>query len=615
MVFPLVLDVISIGGLEQKIKRLKNFYFRRFYRLAPSLTVTLGFSWILVFVLGLTTENSRFLKQAISSLLLVGNFGAYRYSWGNYFDNLPNPLIHLWSLSAEEQIYLIIPLLFLCFATVAKLSKRNRSALLLSSIIIIGILTQKYFFPGFFRSLGFRDASGIIFYSPFSHIWEFAVGGILSIMTVESSKSQNLNTYKVAGFVAFIALAFLFFLPFKRNIDTIYIAILSAIVIQTKCCLILPTNVKNILRWIGDRSYTIYLVHMPIIYILYFSPYFMNISKSYLFIPIIVFIIWISSFIHKNVESRYRLRGRTLESNFRNSFKPLALLIFTPLLIFFLILNTLANKNFSFRDGSMPKYAGTSDKGCDRLNSGRPCYYLVANQRGTALLIGDSIAVAYTDEFIRQSNLQGLTAVTMTLAGCKFIASSSLSAKKYEGLFTNYKEKWANNKQTCLDHNRDISKFISTQRPSVVYLSQHTVDKIYYQPQISISDYRSLELISIESLNKISNRLIVIGPPPLLKDTQVIAQGTLFKIFGSHKKLNIGEIQPEYVKEDEYFVEQLLALGISYKSLQETFCPNSTCEIFKNGKWLYFDPSHLSRYGATFLKGFFTQDNTLLRLK
>ena len=113
VVTPLIIRIFpeSIASPREVLRGLKTFYLRRFFRLAPALGVTLIFSLLLILTLAPVSEYLRFAKQGISSLILLGNFGAYFYSGGNYFAPNPNPLIHLWSLSAEEQIYLVLPAL------------------------------------------------------------------------------------------------------------------------------------------------------------------------------------------------------------------------------------------------------------------------------------------------------------------------------------------------------------------------------------------------------------------------------------------------------------------------------------------------------------------------
>jgi peptidoglycan/LPS O-acetylase OafA/YrhL len=115
VVTPLILRIFTKPP-EQKINwrfyNLRLFYERRFWRLAPALASTLFTSAALIFLFGPISDHQKFIDQGIATLFLIGNIGAYRYS-ESYFSPNPNPLIHTWSLSVEEQIYIFLPLIFM----------------------------------------------------------------------------------------------------------------------------------------------------------------------------------------------------------------------------------------------------------------------------------------------------------------------------------------------------------------------------------------------------------------------------------------------------------------------------------------------------------------------
>lgn len=92
----------------------KNFYQRRVIRLAPTF-FTVMISCCLAFYFVVTTDEwINFLKTLVSSVTLTSNI----YYWtllGDYFsiNAKSTPLLHIWSLSLEEQFYLIWPLFLL----------------------------------------------------------------------------------------------------------------------------------------------------------------------------------------------------------------------------------------------------------------------------------------------------------------------------------------------------------------------------------------------------------------------------------------------------------------------------------------------------------------------
>ena len=126
VVTPLILRIFYSGkNTEHSVRQgLYNFYRRRFYRLAPALAGCIVFTTFLVLIFGTVSDHGRFVSQAISTLLLGGNFGALHFS-GNYFSPAPNPLIHTWSLSVEEQIYLFLPLILALLYSWKRFQEKN----------------------------------------------------------------------------------------------------------------------------------------------------------------------------------------------------------------------------------------------------------------------------------------------------------------------------------------------------------------------------------------------------------------------------------------------------------------------------------------------------------
>ena len=177
VVTPLILRVFT-GPSDGLVSRLKDFYERRFYRLAPALASTLVLFAFIIFIIGSISDHQRFARQGISTLLVVGNLGAYRYA-GNYFTPNPNPLIHTWSLSVEEQIYILLPLFLIIFLLKSKDIKRSAVSVYCSIMVLSFIF---FLFPEILNPLyekfGIYDLSKFSFYSPLGRVWQFMLGGI-----------------------------------------------------------------------------------------------------------------------------------------------------------------------------------------------------------------------------------------------------------------------------------------------------------------------------------------------------------------------------------------------------------------------------------------------------
>jgi peptidoglycan/LPS O-acetylase OafA/YrhL len=106
---PKIIRILHKDEKSSFLKMIFQFFRSRFFRLAPAFGVSVTISTVIIFFFGNFSDHSRFAMQAIYSSLLIGNVGAARWS-GNYFNPDYNPLVHLWSLSVEEQFYIFIPI-------------------------------------------------------------------------------------------------------------------------------------------------------------------------------------------------------------------------------------------------------------------------------------------------------------------------------------------------------------------------------------------------------------------------------------------------------------------------------------------------------------------------
>lgn len=96
-------------GIEQGTFSFSRFYFRRAKRLLPAAYVTF-LATALLSVLFLTRPEMRdFTRQLLGAVTFTGNIALWRQT--GYFEGAAElkPLLHVWSLSIEEQYYLLLP--------------------------------------------------------------------------------------------------------------------------------------------------------------------------------------------------------------------------------------------------------------------------------------------------------------------------------------------------------------------------------------------------------------------------------------------------------------------------------------------------------------------------
>ena len=89
--------------------RFSNFYMRRARRLAPALFFTFALCFAFAVVLFSPSDFERFSGALVHAVVSLSNF--YFWTESGYFDTAATvkPLLHTWSLSVEEQFYLVWP--------------------------------------------------------------------------------------------------------------------------------------------------------------------------------------------------------------------------------------------------------------------------------------------------------------------------------------------------------------------------------------------------------------------------------------------------------------------------------------------------------------------------
>ncbi len=245
---------IIVEQLNNSTLNLFNFYKSRAIRLIPALF----FMCVIVFIVGwfflFNYEFEKLSKHILSSINFFSNFTYWKES--GYFDVEAKEkiLLHTWSLSLEWQFYLIYPVL-LCLAF--KSRKSNYDILYFLIFLVILSLSFLHFILKI-------DPTANFYLLP-SRVWEFVLGGIVYLISKNYSiKNKNLLTI-LGYFILIFSLLFTF--------DTLWPSYSTLIpVIGTSLIIFCQSDYsfyKNkIISLIGLSSYSIYLWHWPIVYIL-----------------------------------------------------------------------------------------------------------------------------------------------------------------------------------------------------------------------------------------------------------------------------------------------------------------------------------------------------------
>ena len=172
---------IVFSQLQDDKFSFSQFYFRRIRRLFPVYVVVIFSTFVLAWWVLLPGVFREFGQSLLASSVYLSNVLFFREA--GYFDASAElkPLLHTWSLSVEEQFYLIFPALAWI---VARLSKR-RMFILFAMLTAFSVVASAIYIE--------RDASAVFYLYPF-RAWEMFIGTMLAvgyIPQVRSAAARN----------------------------------------------------------------------------------------------------------------------------------------------------------------------------------------------------------------------------------------------------------------------------------------------------------------------------------------------------------------------------------------------------------------------------------------
>ena len=417
----------------------QHFYERRVRRILPALLfvmlVSLPFAWMYL----LPSSFIDFSKSILYSLGFSSNF-YFHYSGQQYGaeSGLLKPFLHTWSLSVEEQYYILFPIV----------------------LLITFKYFRKYFIHilifGFFISLGLaewtsRNYPSASFYFFHTRMWELIAGSILAYFEItlgHRSKNKTLNLILPSIGLFFIGHSILFFNDemFHPSFYTLspIIGVCLIIWFSNKDELITKIFSTKFFVGIGLISYSLYLWHYPI----FAFDRLIEFTQGSLFKELLLGIITVilSTFSYYFIERPAR--------NKNNKFK----LIIGLILISISVL-VIVNINGVHKDGYKDRMSEIFQKNLSeeamwirlKNSDGKECYNNIevckfnTSSNKKVYIIGDSHMASLMfnlKDRIVESNYQFITS---TFGGCLFYPGFNLvvvkTNKVYENCSDNYFQK------------------------------------------------------------------------------------------------------------------------------------------------------------------------------
>lgn len=575
---------------------LVSFYERRLRRILPALFCVMLASTVVAWIFLLPEEMKSFSQSIVATSLYLSNVFFWKTS--GYFDASADikPLLHTWSLSIEEQYYLIFPV-FLIFIW----KFRIYWALLILAILTILSISAIEILP-----------NSTAFYLLPTRCWELLLGAFVAIyFIIRSENTTNHHHLKeVAGCIGMGMLIFSVFAFDKHTpfpgLYTLVPTVGTALVIlcSSKETITGKLLSNSILVWIGLVSYSAYLWHQPL-----FA--FARIERaedldysSYMTMIVIIFLLAYLSW--KYVETPFRNKETF---NRRQIFVYSASI--SVAFIAFGLIGTISNgySKVRFSHDELETLA-SFERSPLRLCSYDDCGLDKANKEDW-ILIGDSNAYHFSDLLNQVINQKGKTLYNLAKGGC-------LPAIGFER-----KDQLQEFNRDCNEHYLKVRNYaLNESSPKNILISAAWGYYVYgdsypqtdgfkkffdtqaYPIGINIANEKARAEYVIKAIkdevsaySKTGKNVFLIYPMPFLKS----------EIPQNHTRINWEDLYPYelFVKRNEQLLEAFKELeslpNVKVFKPDTIICsgePNRVCVSRVEGQSLYNDRSHLSNFGA-----------------
>lgn len=575
-------------GLEAGTFSFFQFYFRRAKRLLPAAYVTFLVTALLAPYFLSAVEERDFLYQLVGSLTFTCNIVLWQQA--GYFGGAADlkPLLHVWSLSLEEQYYMILP------AAMALIPRRywRPAALVILATSLASCLILVHIKPV------------ATFYLLPTRAWELAIGSVAALWTFGGPLRR---VVVVLFWPAMLALILVPMFPSHwahPGPDAILVCIATLIVILRQHERLATNRLSRALASVGDASYSLYLAHWPV---------FAFLNNAYVGEPSAIanslalgLALVLGYFLYRFVESpirrmevapSWRLVSATVLSSFVLVFASVTVAAVRPDTQDF---TEIRKANFGF------------GKECEFTDTFAPRKACANSDSPRILVWGDSFAMQLVPGIVAATKA-GVIQATQSACGPFSDLAPTSSAR--------YPRSWA---EQCLAFNQSVMSYVASQ-PGIDLVVLSSRFSQYLEPSVDGTAWKVLRRVdgellesqpsvpvalaamreTIGRLRALGKRVVVFAPPPssgfdigLCLDRQANRK----LILGASSNCQVPRVDfQRYQSHELEFIDSLVSDGVSVVRFDTTLCSQQTCTTHLDGTFLYRDTGHLSYDGSRLL--------------